>query len=73
MVTSPTGKGVIVMGGLIEYQGTPSKVMFELSDSMMWTRLKQTLKNGYEFTFSNIAIPLPDELVREKENKNQIK
>ena len=72
MVTSPTGKGVIVMGGLMENHGTRSNAMFELSDSMEWTTLKQTLKKGHGFTFSNLAIPLPDELVREKENKNQI-
>ena len=38
MVTSPTGKGVIAMGGntaSFEY----SKAMFELSASMQWTRL----------------------------------
>ena len=43
MVTSPTGKGVIVMGG----ETAPfefSKAMFELSRSMEWTRLEQTLK-----------------------------
>ena len=38
MVTSPTGKGVIAMGG------TYSKEMFELTQSMQWTRLEQTLK-----------------------------
>ena len=43
MVTSPTGKGVIVMGGRIA-PGEYSKTMFELAKSMEWTRLEQTLK-----------------------------
>ena len=59
MVASPTGKGVIAMGG------TPkSKAMFELSQSMEWTRLEETLKiRHYE---CSLAIPIPDELVCEK-------
>ena len=56
MVTSPTGKGVIVMGG------RSSKAMFELSQSMQWTRLEQTLKIGH---LVPLAIPIPDELVHE--------
>ena len=43
MVTSPTGKGVIVMGGETESE-EDSKEMFELSQSMEWTRLEQTLQ-----------------------------
>ena len=42
MVTSPTGKGVIVMGG-----ETGSKAIFELSQSMQWTRLEQTFQIGH--------------------------
>ena len=57
MVTSPTGKGVIVMGGC------SSKAMFELSQSMEWTRLEQTLKIDH---YAPLAIPIPDELVCEK-------
>ena len=64
MVTSPTGKGVIVMGG--KY----SKAMFELSQSMQWTRLEQTLQ--IEHFWCPLAIPIPDELVCEKiESKNK--
>ena len=59
MVTSPTGKGVIVMGG-ISSRGI-SKAMFELTQSMQWTRLEQTLKIEH---FAPLAIPIPDELVR---------
>ena len=38
MVTSLTGKGVNVLGGMIA-PGEYSKAMFELSASMQWTRL----------------------------------
>ena len=62
MVTSPTGKGVIVMGGETE-SGEDSKAIFELSQSMEWTRLEQTLKIEH---FAPLAIPIPDELVCEK-------
>ena len=62
MVTSPTGKGVIVMGGETD-SGEDSKAMFELSQSMEWTRLEQTLQNEHE---ASLAIPIPDELVYEK-------
>ena len=62
MVTSPTGKGVIVMGG--NSSGGRSKAMFELSQSMQWTRLEQTLQ--IEHYGGQLAIPIPDELVCEK-------
>ena len=63
MVTSPTGKGVIVMGGCtapFEY----SKAMFELTQSMEWTRLEQTLQIDH---FAPLAIPIPDELVSKQD------
>ena len=64
MVTSPTGKGVIAIP--FEY----SKAMFELSQSMQWTRLEQTLQ--IEHYGRPLAIPIPDELVYEKnESKNK--
>ena len=53
MVTSPTGKGVIVMGGQTE-SVEDSKEMFELSQSMEWTRLEQTIKIEH---FAFLAIP----------------
>ena len=69
MVTSPTGNGVIVMGGETE-SGEDSKAMFELSQSMEWTRLEQTLQ--IEHYVDQLAIPIPDELVCEKnESKNK--
>ena len=68
MVTSPTGKGVIVMGGTTN-SGTRSKAMFELTQSMEWTRLEQTLQIDH---LGHLAIPIPDELVCEKnESKNK--
>ena len=63
MVTSPTGKGVIAMGFY-------SKAMFELTQSMQWTRLEQTLQ--IQHYGGQLAIPIPDELVCEKiESKNK--
>ena len=58
MVTSPTGKGVIVMGG------RSSKAMFELTQSMEWTRLEQTLKIDH---YDHLAIPILDELVSKQD------
>ena len=62
IVTSPTGKGVIAMGGITESDEN-SKEMFELSQSMEWTRLEQTLQIDH---WAPIAISIPDELVYEK-------
>ena len=62
MVTSPTGKGVIVMGRRTCYVHT--KEMFELTQSMQWTRLEQTLQIGH---FAPLAIPIPDELVSKQD------
>ena len=59
MVTSPTGKGVIAIGG--DSSGRASKAMFELTQSMEWTILEQTLQ--IEF-WAPLAIPIPDELVK---------
>ena len=62
MVTSPTGKGVIAMGGRSSRRA--SKAMFELSASMQWTRLDQTLQIQHQ---ASLAIPIPDELVSKQE------
>ena len=66
MVTSPTGKGVIVMGGETESEEN-SNAMFEFSSSMQWTRLEQTLQ--IEHFLYPLAIPIPDELVRVAQSK----
>ena len=69
MVTYPTGKGVIAMGGLTNSREY-SKAMFELSQSLEWTRLEQTLQ--IEHIGGSLAIPIPDELVYEiNESKNK--
>ena len=45
--------------------------MFELSQSMEWTRLEQTLQIEHLYG-GQLAIPIPDELVCEKnESKNK--
>ena len=62
MVTSPTGKGVIAMGG--RSSGGRSKAMFELAQSMEWKRMEQILQ--IEHTWP-LAIPIPDELVSEQD------
>ena len=50
--------------------GRSSKAMFELTQSMQWTRLEQTLQ--IEHNGGQLAIPIPDELVGEKnESKNK--
>ena len=67
MVTSPTGKGVIAMGG--HSSGEISKAMFELSQSMEWTRLEQTLQIEHDYP---LAIPIPDELVYEKNESDEL-
>ena len=62
MVTSPTGKGVIAMGG--RSSGRASKAMFELTQTMEWTRLDQTLQIQH---YGQLAIPIPDELVSKQD------
>ena len=62
MVTSPTGKGVIAMGGISS--GRDSKAMFELTQSMEWTRLEKTLQIKHHYP---LAIPIPDELVSKQD------
>ena len=57
MVASPTGKGVIAIGG--SYPGGFSKAMFELTQSMQWIRLAQTLKIHH---YHSLAIPIQDEI-----------
>ena len=74
MVTSPTGKSIIVMGGLRDPRtigrdgGEISKVMFELTDSMEWIPMEQTLQHDH---YMPLAVPIPDELVFEKDTSNK--
>ena len=50
------------MGGSTASQEC-SKAMFELSESMEWTRLGQTLQIDH---WAPLATPIPDELVKKK-------
>ena len=69
MVTSPTGKGVILMGGRSK-DCWNSKAMFELTESMKWNPVKQNLQNDH---YRLLVIPIPDELVYEKATNNKQK
>ena len=50
--------------GFQEYSGKNSKAIFELTQSMEWTRLEQTFQIDH---FALLAIPIPDELVSKQE------
>ena len=50
------------MGGYTT-SGGRSKALFELSQSMQWTRLEQTLQIGH---LTPLAIPITDEFVNDK-------
>ena len=75
MVTSPTGKGIIFMGGTREFEKMygitdsdmiSKPVEFELSESMEWTKLNLLNPSLQCVNFRSFAIPIPDELVYEK-------
>ena len=59
MVTSPSGKGVIVMGVKALFELSESS---ELSESLEWVTLEQTLEQSRNF----IVVPISDDLVYEK-------
>ena len=60
MVTSPTGKGVVIVGGWNEKSSKYSTSLFELDGrTMRWTKLKQTLEYG---RVGHISFPIPDHL-----------
>ena len=44
--------------------GGYSKAMFELTQSMQWIRLEQTLKIHH---YHSLAIPIPDEMVSKQD------
>ena len=64
MMTSPTGTGVIVMAGKTA-SGANCKAIYELSASMQWIRLDQTLLLDDHWLQ---IIPIPDELVSKKQD-----
>ena len=53
---------MVWMDGLDGWSGW-SKAMFELTDSMEWTRLEQTMQIGHRFS---LAIPVPNVIVNKK-------
>ena len=60
MVTSPTGKGVVIIGGWNEKSSKYSTSLFELDGrNMEWTKLKQTLEYG---RVGHISFPIHDNL-----------
>ena len=60
MVTSPSGKGVVVIGGWNYNEGKTSNALLELKgiSSKEWVPLKQTLKHARE---QHVAISIPDD------------
>ena len=59
MVTSPSGKGVIVIGGCNEDESKLSNALLELKDnSREWVPLKKTLQHARK---AHVVIPIPDD------------
>ena len=59
MVPSPSGRGLVVIGGYNGNEGKSSNVLLELKGSSMeWVPLKQTLEYA---RYRHVAIPIPDE------------
>jgi len=60
MVTSPTGRGVVIIGGWNENSKKYSTSLFELDGrTMEWVKLKQKLEHG---RVGHISFPIPDDL-----------
>ena len=61
MVTSPNGKGVIIIGGKIESQGIYSKAILELNSPYgSWKILGQKLLRGRH---NHLAFPINDKVL----------
>ena len=61
MVTSPSGEGVIIIGGWNENTKKYSKALLELKGSPLeWVPLKQTLRYRRK---DHVAVAIPRELV----------
>ena len=59
MVPSPSGRGLVVIGGWNDNEGKHSNVLLELKGSSMeWVPLKQTLQYARH---CHVAIPIPDD------------
>ena len=61
MVPSPSGTGVVVIGGYNWTERKKSNALLELKGSSMeWVPLKQTLQYARE---GHVAIPIPDDFL----------
>ena len=59
MVTSPSGKGVVIIGGWNGNKNIHSNALLELKDiSKEWVPLKQTLQHSRD---GHVAIPIPND------------
>ena len=59
MVTSPSGKGVIIIGGYRDNKRKYSNALLELKDiSKEWVPIKQTLLHARAY---HVAIQMPDD------------
>ena len=60
IVTSPSGKGVVIIGGRNQNEDKFSNALLELKgiSSNEWVPLKQTLKHARE---QHVAIPIHDD------------
>ena len=56
MVTSPSGQGVILIGGFNLSEGKHSDTMIELTASMKWKTLEQKLKYPRD---RHVTLPIP--------------
>ena len=60
MVTSPTGRGVVIIGGWNEKSCKYSTSLFELDGrTMEWVKLKQKLEHG---RVGHVSFAIPDNL-----------
>ena len=64
MITSPSDRGVILIGGYNDSEVKTSKLLLELSgycmESLHWTVLEQKLKFLRSY---HVAFPLPNKLI----------
>ena len=64
MVTSPTNKGVILIGGYINECSQRSPFLYELAgdseDNLTWSLLDQKLNTGRSF---HVSFPIPNKYI----------
>ena len=59
LITSPDGKGVILVGGLNAKRGQSSNELLEFRQSTGWTTLSQKLKYARQFP---VVLPISNDL-----------